>query len=87
MTTVRKEFTASEARGKFSEVFDAAFHEGPVIIRKHSKSVAMVRLELLEALAELEAQIDEERAESALSEFLREGGTKMSDLKKELGID
>jgi len=87
MSAKRKEFTASQARSNFSEVFDAAFHEGPVIIRKNSKSVAMVNMELLQLLAEFEESFDSKKADKALAEFLKDGGTPLKDIKKELGID
>lgn len=87
MSAKRKEFTATEARSNFSEVFDAAFHEGPVIIRKNSKKVALVNLELLQMLAEFEESVDSKKADKALAEFLKDGGTPLKDLKKELGID
>ena len=87
MSAKRKEFTATEARSKFSEVFDAAFHEGPVIIRRNSKSVAMVSMDLLKLLAEFEETLDTRKADKALAEFLKEGGTPLKDLKEELGLD
>lgn len=87
MTAKRKEFTASQARSNFSEVFDAAFHEGPVIIRKNSKQVAMVSMEFLQMLADFEESHDSKKADSALAEFLKEGGTPLQDIKRELGFD
>ncbi|THF55811.1 type II toxin-antitoxin system Phd/YefM family antitoxin [Ollibium composti] len=82
-----REMSASEARSKFSEVFDAAYHGNPVVVRKHSRTVAIISMELLQSLAELEAKRDSEKARKALREFLKEGGTPMSQLKKELGFD
>lgn len=82
-----REVTASEARNNFAEVFDQAYHEGPVIVRKHSKSVAMIRLDQLESLWQLEAKLDSLKADRALAEFLNEGGVTLAELKKELDID
>jgi prevent-host-death family protein len=87
MRTARKEFTASEARSRFSEVFDAAYHDGPVIIRKNSKSVAVVNIELLQLLAAIEDAHDAAKAKEAMAEYLREGGTSLAEMKRELGIE
>ncbi|WP_366664231.1 type II toxin-antitoxin system Phd/YefM family antitoxin [Mesorhizobium sp.] len=82
-----REISASEARSRFSEVFDAAYHGSPVVVRKHSKTVAIISMELLESLADLEAKNDTLKARKALKEFLKSGGTPMSQIKKELGFD
>lgn len=87
MPVTMREISASEARSKFSEVFDAAYHGSPVVVRKHSKTVAIISMELLESLADLEARNDTEKARRALKEFLKSGGTPMSQIKKELGFD
>ena len=84
---VPKTYSASEARSKFSDLFNEAFYGGPVIIRKSSKSVAVVSLEMLAALTDDESQADAKRAREALKEFLSEGGRPWTDLKKELGVD
>ncbi|WP_141245347.1 type II toxin-antitoxin system prevent-host-death family antitoxin [Mesorhizobium sp. WSM4313] len=87
MAEAIREISASEARSKFSEVFDAAYYGNPVVVRKHSKTVAIISMELLESLADLEAKNDTLKARRALKEFLKTGGTPMSQIRKELGFD
>ncbi|WP_127142587.1 type II toxin-antitoxin system prevent-host-death family antitoxin [Pelagibacterium montanilacus] len=82
-----KTYTASEARSNFADLFNEAFYGGPVIIRKSSRSVAVVSLDMLVALTDNESRADAERAREALKEFLSEGGRSWTDLKKELDLD
>ncbi len=82
-----KEYSASEARNRFSDVFDQAHYGKPVIVKKHSRKVAIVPLELLDRLSELEALIDTQQAESALEEFNKMGGRNMEDVLSELDIE
>jgi hypothetical protein len=46
--------------------------------------VAVVSLEMLAALTDEESQEDAKRAREALKEFLKTGGKRWKDLKKEL---
>lgn len=85
--TAKLGFTASQARANFAEIFDAAFHDGPVIIRKNSKSVAVVNVELLKRIAALEDAADGAKATEALKDWQAKGGTSLADVKRELGID
>lgn len=87
MTTGVKTYSATEARDKFADMFNEAFYSGPVIIKKSTKSVAVVSLELLAALTDEESRQDAERARTALKEFLSQGGRPWNDVKKGLGID
>jgi prevent-host-death family protein len=84
--TIKRTFTATQARNNFSEVFEAALHDGPVVVRKRSKSVAVIPLDLFEILADLEGRLDRERADAALREYFEAGGTPLAKLKKELGF-
>ena len=80
-------YTASEARSKFADLFNEAFYDGPVIIRKSTRSVAVVSLDLLAALSDEESAEDAKKAREALREFLSKGGKQWNDLKRELGLD
>ena len=79
-------YTASEARNNFSDLIDTAIHEGPVFVTKRKKTVAVVSLEYLKALTELEAQFDTEKARESLKEFFKQGGMPLKQMKKDLGI-
>jgi prevent-host-death family protein len=85
VTSVRT-YSATTARQRFSDLFDEAFYKGPVIVRKNSKSVAVVSMELLKELLDVEVGEDAKRAQQALREFLSEGGTGLDDLKDELEL-
>lgn len=80
-------FTATEARNKFSDIFNRAHYGGGVLIEKHGKRVAVVPLEILDRLAELEALIDSTEARRALDEFHSKGGVTLDELEKELDND
>lgn len=79
-------YTATEARQKFAEIFNQALYGDPVVIDKQGKKVAVIPLELLDRLAELEAQIESKKAQKALDEFQSQGGRPMEDLEEELGL-
>ena len=81
------EYTASEARKQFSDVFNIAHYGNPVVVTKNGKSVAVVSLSLLERLIELEAIIDSNDADAALAEFRSSGGRDMEDVLSELDLD
>ena len=80
-------FTATAARNNFSEIFNQAHYGGGVLIEKHGKRVAVVPLDLLDRLAELEAFIDSAEAQKALDEFHKLGGSTLDELEAELAND
>ena len=80
-------YKASEARNKFADIFNEAHYRGPVLIDKHGKKVAVVPMELLDRLAELEALIDIDHAQKSLAEFQSLGGKTMKELQEELAND
>lgn len=80
-------FTATEARNNFSDIFNQAHYGGGVLIEKHGKRVAVVPIEILDRLAELEALIDSTEAQRALDEFHSKGGMTLDELEKELEND
>ena len=85
-----KVYTATEARAKFSDLFNAAHYGRRVVVRKHDREVAIVSMDVLdqlERLAELEAALDIMKADKALSEFQKQGGKTMKELKQELGME
>jgi prevent-host-death family protein len=83
-----KTFKASEARANFADLFDEAFHEKTtIVITKRDKSVALVPIDVLRILTELDASLDIEAATKSLEEFMSKGGTPMEDVKRELGLD
>lgn len=82
-----EKYTASEARKNLSEVINTAIYKGPVVITRGKHSVAVIPLELLRILTELEAKSDVSEAKTALLEFEERGGISLDALKNELGID
>ena len=83
-------YSATEAREKFSDIFDAAHFGQRVVVRKRGREVAVVPVEVLrqlERLSELEAALDSLKAEIALSDFQQKGGKTMKEIKQELGLD
>lgn len=80
-------YSATEARNKFSDIFNEAHYGAPVLIDRHGKRVAVVSVSVLERLAELEAYIDSMHAQEALEEFRELGGRTMEDIEKELDLD
>lgn len=80
----KRTYSASEARSRFADLFNEAYYDGPVIIQKSTKSVAVISLELLAALTDEESQEDAKRAREALREFMSKGGKRWKDLKQEL---
>ena len=86
MTTLTT-YTASEARTKFSDIFNEAHYGKPVVINKQGRKVAVVSLELLERLAELEAWVDSVHAQESLDEFRQRGGRTMEEIERELDLD
>lgn len=79
-------YTATEARENLSEIINTALYRNPVIITRHKQAVAVVPLELLQKLTDLEAKNDANLAERALKEYDATGGTTLKQLKEELGL-
>lgn len=85
-----RKYTATEARSRFSDIFDEAYFGERVIVHKRDREVAVVSMKLIEKfeqLLELEASIEAKDAEAALKEFQSEGGKTMEQIKQELGMD
>lgn len=80
----RRTYTATEARTNFSDLFDEAYHNGPVIVRKHKREVAIVPLRLLAALEAAQEALD---AEASLRDYKENGGVSLKELKDELGLE
>ncbi len=84
-----KVYSATEAREKFADIFDAAHFGQRVVVQKRDRKVAVVAMELLdqlERLLELEAAIDSEKAASALTEFHQTGGKTLKQIKQDLDM-
>jgi prevent-host-death family protein len=77
-----------EARERFSEVVNrAAFgHERVILTRRGRELAAIVPIEDVRWLEELEDRIDIEDAKAALEEAKREGAIFFEELKAELGL-
>lgn len=85
-----KTYVATEARAKFSDIFDEAYYGERVIVKKRDRQVAIVSMSLLDRFDQfLEAEADREAkaAQYALEEFQSEGGKTMEQIKQELGMD
>ena len=80
-------YTASEARIKMKEIINTAIYQGPVVITRGNDAVAVVTLDLLNRIAELEAKYDAEMADRALNEFKNKGGETLEEVKRELDIE
>ena len=80
--------TATEARQRFSELFDrvAIAKERQVIERRGKAEVAMVPIEDLELLEQLEDMLDLRDALVSLGEAQKEGTVSLEALKSELQI-
>jgi len=89
-TKAAKTYAATEARSKFSDIFDAAYFGERVVIKKRDREVAIVSMTFLERvdrLIELEAMIEAEAAKAALEEFQSVGGKTMEQIEQELDMD
>ena len=84
-----RQYTVSDARKHFKDLVDeVVYTRQPAIVTKHgSESVAVVPYDLLELFVRAEAVLDLQKATKALENFDANGGTSLSDLKKELEID
>jgi prevent-host-death family protein len=80
--------TTVEARKKFSEVINrAAFAKERTVLTRHGKKLgAVVPVEDLELLEELESRLDLTAARAALAEAKRKGSKPLRALMKELGL-
>lgn len=89
-TKSTKTYAATEARAKFSDIFDEAYFGERVIVTKRDRQVAVVSMTLLrtiDRLLEIEADQEAKAAQVALEEFQSEGGKTMDQIKQELGMD
>lgn len=77
--------SASKARDEFSDALNRVAYKGErIVLRRRGKDVAaLVPVEDLELLEEIEDRIDVEKAKNALKE---KGGIPWKQLKKELGL-
>lgn len=80
-------YSATEARNKFSEVFDEAMLQGTVFVERRKRKVAIIPVELYDALMSLQAADDLKAAQEALEDYKNRGGTTLTDLIEELGLD
>ena len=80
--------SASEARERFSEILDrvAIAKERQVIERRGKAKVAVIPIEDLELLEELEDILDTREALTSIKEAKKIGTVSLEALKKELGI-
>lgn len=84
-----KKYTATEARNRFSDIFDEAYYGERVVVHKREREVVVVSMKLIEKfeqLLELEAALQTQDAKAALNEFQSEGGKTMEQIKQELGM-
>ena len=82
------EVTTVDARRDFSDVVNrvAYGHERMVLTRRGKRLVAVVPVEDLELLENLEDRIDLDAARAAMAEADRAGTTSWEALKTELGL-
>ena len=83
----RPVYSATDARREFANLMDQAVHQGPVFVRRRKQEAVLLSREAYDRLVSLEAQKDADAAEKALTDYKTNGGVKMTDLMKELGID
>ena len=77
-----------EARGQLSTIISrAAFAKERIILTRHGKAVAaVVPIEDLEFLEQLEERIDIEDARTALADVKKKGTVSWNKIKTELGL-
>lgn len=88
--TTEKSYKATEARSRFSDIFDEAYFGQRVFVQKHNRKVAIVSMEFIEhvdRLLEIEAELEAKAAELALKEFQHQGGKSLNQIKQELGME
>jgi len=80
--------STKEARGQLSTVISrAAFAKERIILTRHGKAVAaVVPIEDLEFLEELEERIDIEDARAALADVKKQGTISWNKIKAELDL-
>ena len=80
--------SVTEARSNFAEIINRAGYQGErIILQKHEKKlVAIIPIEDLEYLEELEDKIDIMEAEKAIAEDEGKEPVTLEQLKKELGL-
>ena len=80
--------TTMEARQQFSDMVNrAAYGKERIVLTRRGKAfVAVVPIEDLELIEELEDRADVEAAEAAREEAKREGTIPWEQVKKELGL-
>ncbi len=80
--------TASKARERFSELFDrvAIAKVRHIIVRRGKAKVAVVPIEDLELLEQLEDMLDARQALASLKEAATDGTVTLEALKRELQI-
>lgn len=83
---IRTTYSASEARQRFSDVFDEALYSGPVIIKKRNRTVAIVPADWLAKFEEMEAMQRHLKASERLKDVDDNGGVDFEKLKKEVGL-
>lgn len=89
-TPATKTYGATEARAKFSDIFDEAYFGERVFVKKRERCVALVSVDFIETaerLIEMQAEIEAEHAKLALEKFQSEGGKTMEQIKAELMKD
>lgn len=85
-----KTYAATEARAKFSDIFDEAYFGEHVLVTKRDRQVAIVSVEFLEMaerLIQQEAKKEVKAAQEALTEFQSKGGKTLEQIKSELDMD
>jgi len=80
--------TAEQAKEHFAEVLDRAAKskERVIVTRRGKPLAAIVPVDDVRFLEDLEERMDIDDAKAALEEAKREGTVSWSDLKKELGL-
>ena len=80
--------TTVEARDQFSELINRAAYgkERVVITRRGRELVAVVPIEDVKLLEEIEEGVDIEDARAALAEAKEKGTVTLAELKEELGL-
>jgi prevent-host-death family protein len=80
--------STKEARGQLSTVVSrAAFAKERIILTRHGKAVAaVVPIEDLEFLEQLEERIDIEDARTALADVKKKGTVSWDKIKTEIGL-
>ena len=80
--------SASQIREEFADALNRVIYKGErIVLRRRGKDVAaLISIEDLEVLQELENREDVRDARAAKEEAEREGTTPLADFKKELGL-